>query len=212
VPITSWLWKQMNGKEWIDDFQREQIWKEMERLWNKYYKTPWFIKQEILSIMSDSDIAIIVWDKRKEWGELESEKKSKLKWLRWDNRKILELIYLDKQEKVNKIIRELQYILKSRQGWNQWWFNPEDLERAKESISISEVIQIVAWIKIKNINKLINCPLHEDNTASFKIYHKTNSFYCQWCKVWWSSIDFIKNYYNISIGEAIKKFLTLYKK
>ncbi len=206
------VWNQMNKEEWLEDYKKEQLWKKMDKLADTYYKTPWFIKSQILSMMSDSDIAIIIWDKRKEWGGLEFEKKAKLKWLRWDDRKILELIYLDEQKEINKLTKELQYILKSRQGWNQWWFNSEDLQRAKDNIPISEVIQIVAWVKIVNSYRLIRCPLHKDNTASFKIYHKTNSFFCQWCKAGGRSIDFIKHFYNISTWEAIRKLLTLYKK
>ena len=72
----------MNREEWLKDFYEEQLWKEIEKLSNKYYKTPWSLKQQMLSVMSDSDIAIIIWDKRKEWGVLEYEKKSVLKWKR----------------------------------------------------------------------------------------------------------------------------------
>jgi len=171
---------------------------------NKYYKTPWYIKQQVLSIMQDSEIAIIIWDKRKEWWWVEGEKKLAMKPYRWDNRKIIELIYLDEQNLLNKTIKELQYVLKSRTVWIS---NDINIEELKDNIPIVEVIETIAWIRITNTRHLIRCPLHKDNTASLKIYVNTNSFYCQWCSIGGSSIDFIKHFYNTTTREAILKLI-----
>jgi len=176
---------------------------------DKYYKTPWYIKQQVLSVMQDSEIAIIIWDKRKEWGWVEWEKKLAMKWYRWDNRKIIELLYLDEQNLLNKTIKELQYVLKSRTVWTS---NDISLEDLKENVSIVEVIETLSWIRISNTRKLIRCPLHKDNTASLKIYTKTNSFFCQWCHKWWSPIDFIKHFHNTTTREAILKLTNFYNK
>lgn len=180
----------------------------------KYYRTPWNIESELLSILTDSDIAVIIWDKRKEWGSLEREKKEKMKGLRWDNRRIVELLYLSYQEEINKLTKKLQYILKSRQPDSDDWFNSEDLRRAKETISIQDIIEVTTWIKIHNTYRLIKCPFpdHKDWTASFKVYDKTNSFYCQWCKKGWSQIDFIRYMSWCNLPDAIKNFLNFYKK
>lgn len=177
--------------------------------WDRYYKTPGSIKQSLLSVMTDSEIASIIWDKRREWGLIEWEKKARIKWLRWDRRELVEFLFLSKQELIDKLIKELQYVLRSRQVW--WWDNV-DLQKAKESISIIEVIEVVAWIKISNSYKLIRCPLHDDSTASLKIYKNTNTFYCQWCHLGGSQIDFIKHFYKCTVREAIQKFLTFYSK
>lgn len=204
----------MTEEEYLKDIQYEQFSQEMEIEADKYYRTPWSIKQDILSIMSDSDIAMIIWEKRKEWWFLEWDKKRAMKWLRWDNRKLVELLYLDDQEKINKLTSEMQYALKSRSA-NPWkGYTAEDLQRAKESISLTEVIQVLTWIKIHSTYRLIKCqfPSHRDKTASVKIYNNTNSFYCQWCKLGGSQIDYIKHFYNCDIGSAIKKFLDFYKK
>lgn len=161
----------------------------------------------------DSDISEIIVEKRKEWGIIEQEKKKALVWLRGDNRKVTELLFLDEQEKVNKLNKELMYILKSRQP--SYWkdrYDYRDIEKAKEVIPIVDIISTVAWIRINNTYRLIRCPLHEDKTASMKIYEKTNSFYCQWCSRWWSWIDFIKYFNNVTQWEAIKIFLSFYKR
>ena len=135
-----------------------------------------------------------------------------MKWLRWDNRRIVELLFLDEQEQINKLTKKLQYILKSRT--DPWWkFNSEDLQRAKATISIIDVIEIMTWIKA-SWYKLIKCqfPAHRDKTPSMKIYKNTNSFFCQWCHKGWNTIDFLMYYYNIPVGEAIKQLLNLYNK
>lgn len=180
----------------------------------EYYRTPWSIKQELLSVMTNSDIAEIIWDKRKEWGYIEWEKKIWIKPYRWEGRQIIEMFYLDEQNEINRLIKELQYILKSRDVWWWDWFNSEDLQKAKDNISIIDVVQILTWIKVHNTFHLIKCPFpdHKDWTASMKIYKNTNTFYCQWCKRWGSQIDFIKHLTQCSLSDAIKSFLTLYKK
>jgi len=79
-----------------------------------------------------------------------------------------------------------------------------------KSIPITEII----WMYIKldgNINRNIHCPLHKDNSPSFKIYKNTNSFYCFWCHKWWNAVNFIAEIENTSTTEAFKKLINLYK-
>jgi len=76
------------------------------------------------------------------------------------------------------------------------------------SISIVEVIG--KYINIpNNLNRNIRCPLHNDKTASFRIYTKTNSFYCFWCKKGGNAINFIAEINNLSIKDAFKLFCNL---
>ena len=172
------------------------------------------MKQEVLSMMMDSDIAQIIWDKKREWGLLEGEKKKVLKWKRWDNRKILDLIFLEDQEDINKLTTELSYILRYR----QWWWdnsNAEDLQNAKDNISILDVIQVVTWIRPKNRHlSQILCPFkwHNEKTPSFNIYKNTNTCYCEGCKRGGSQVDFIMYATWCTVHEAIKNFLSFYKK
>lgn len=204
----------MTEEEYIIDIQYEIFSKAMEIEADKYYRTPWSIKQDILSIMSDSDIAMIIWEKRKEWWLLEWEKKAAMKWLRGDDRKLVELLFLDDQEKINKLTNEMQYALKSRSA-NPWkGYTAEDLQRAKDSISIIDVIEITAWVKIHSAFRLIKCPFpaHRDKTPSMKIYKNTNSFFCQWCHKGWSQVDFIMNMSQCDLATAIVQFIQFYKK
>lgn len=78
-------------------------------------------------------------------------------------------------------------------------------------IDINEIsIKEVLWMYIKlpyNLRRNLKCPLHKENTASFKVYESTNSWYCFWCKRGWNSINFISKIENISTKEAYKKFI-----
>jgi len=201
-------------EEYLKNLQEEQFSKAIEIEAEKYYKTPWSIKQDLLSTMSDSDIAIIIWEKRKEWWRIEWEKKLSMKWLRWDNRKIIELLFLDDQEKINKLTKGLQYLLKSRSTTPWKGYTAEDLQRAKDSISIFDIIEVTAWVKVHSAFRLIKCPFpaHRDKTPSMKIYKNTNTFFCQWCKKWGTQVDFIMNMSRCDLATAIMQFLQFYKK
>jgi len=201
-------------EEYLADVQLEFFTKTMEIEEDKYYRTPWSIKQDILSLMSDSDIAMIIWEKRKEWWWMEWEKKLAMKWLRWDNRKLVELLYLDDQDKLNRLTGEMQYALRSRSATPWKWYTAEDLQKAKDSISIVDVIEITAAVKIKSSYRLIKCPFpaHRDKTPSMKIYKNTNSFFCQWCHKGWSQVDFIMNMSQCDLATAIVQLIQFYKR
>lgn len=205
----------MTEEEYKIDLEYEIFSKAMEVEADKYYRTPWSIKQEMLSVISNWDIAEMIWDKRKEWIMLEWEKKIAMKGLRWDARKIIEGFHLDKQEPLNKFGKGMLYLLKIRtQPTTKEEYTAEDLQRAKDSVSIMDVIEVTAWIRIHNSYKLIKCPFpaHRDKTPSLKIYKNTNSFYCQWCSKWGSQIDFIMNMFQCDVSKAIKQLLQFYKK
>lgn len=76
-------------------------------------------------------------------------------------------------------------------------------------VPIEEVIQ--KYIKINwSLSRNIKCPLHNDKTASFKIYKNTDSFYCFWCNQGWNAINFISAIENINSKEAFKRFIELF--
>lgn len=89
-----------------------------------------------------------------------------------------------------------------------------NLNKYSKEIDIKNIpIETIIWMYIKlpnNLNKNFKCPLHNDKTASFRIYKKSQSFYCFWCQKWWNVINFISDIENITTKEAYKKIVKLY--
>lgn len=86
------------------------------------------------------------------------------------------------------------------------WYKTNNKDIDINSIPIVDVI----WLYTKlpsNIRRNIHCPIHQDKTASFKIYINTNSFYCFWCKRGWNAINLISNMESVTTKDAFKKFI-----
>lgn len=83
----------------------------------------------------------------------------------------------------------------------------------KIDVNAIPITQII-WMYIKipdNFRKNILCPLHDDSSPSFRIYEKTNSFYCFGCWKWGNVVNFVAEKEWISTKEAFKKIINLYK-
>ena len=76
-----------------------------------------------------------------------------------------------------------------------------DIEQARE-VPIASLISS----KIRRTDKtsITNCPLHNDRSPSFVIYHDTNSCWCFGCQQGGDSIAFTRLLYNLSFIEAVK--------
>jgi hypothetical protein len=147
--------------------------------------------------MTNSEIAeIIIW-KQKELNKIPKE----LEW--WQ-------VNLEIERDILKwVIHRLNFELRQRDPDTKTENTKELLDQKKREISITNLIQTITWKDLTKLRSNIQCPLptHKDKTGSFHIYENSNSFKCFWCQQWWSWIDFIKEYYNISLNQAIKRFL-----
>ncbi len=65
-----------------------------------------------------------------------------------------------------------------------------EIQEIKQRLSIKEVLAHYNLIPDKHSQ--INCPFHEDNTPSLKIYPETNSFHCFGCGATGDVIEFIQ--------------------
>ena len=179
----------------------------------EWIQTQNYYKNLMLSEMNNSDLACIISDKYEEKKNLEIEKMFALKWWRWDNRKMLELVFNDEIISIEKIIRHLSYELKNRDIYNKDNKSFEEkIIEAKNSIWIIDVVEYLSSISV-SLRWNTKCCLHwhDDSTASLHVYENTNSFYCFGCHRWWDQIDFIQHYYDISKLEAMKKFINFLK-
>ena len=77
------------------------------------------------------------------------------------------------------------------------------IEEIKTFIPISQAIEFYTGEHFKK-NK-IQCPIHNERTASFTVYPNTNTFYCFGCGAYGSLIDFVMILYNLDIKAAINK-------
>jgi len=156
-----------------------------------------------MTTMSSSDLMDIAFDKRKEIQDIMSRPYitedtvwvietecdnilSTIKTLEWENKRRYREMMTGKEEE-------------------------ESIESIKARIDILQVIWSCIDLSNKPRGRNIKCPFasHNDKTASFAIFERTNAFLCFWCHKWWSSIDFLMHYYNVSLSNAIqllKKF------
>lgn len=181
-------------------------------LQNEYRpKTNNFYQQEVLKMMTDSEVAEIIVNKYKELTMIKEQLKQEIRPHRWDNREILILLSKDREDEVEKVIKFLKFQLKIRDPLSTT--ENISIDELKSKIDIVSLIENVTWEQIRYTRKLIKCPLkwHDDSTASFKIYENTDSFYCPGCRRWGDQINFIEYYYWIGRKEAVKKFKLLIK-
>lgn len=107
-------------------------------------------------------------------------------------------------QEINKIqgqldkIKAATYVIK-----NPTQQSSIDIEQLKTSISIKDVF-LTDWQYENGDRAKCKCPLHNERTASFVLYKKTNSFYCFGCKQGGSVIDLVMKLHNYDVKEAIK--------
>lgn len=110
---------------------------------------------------------------------------------------------------IKKTLETVDFHLRKEDIQEKYW------ERFKEidihTIPIEDVIWRYTQLP-KNLNRNMRCPFsgHNDKTASFRIYTKTNSWYCYWEWIWGNAINFISHMENCSTKEAFKIFINLY--
>lgn len=115
-----------------------------------------------------------------------------------------EIDVLDKT--INKISYYLTRIqtIKSIQtiSGNKW-------QDAQQQLDMLDIVEVVSrYAEVENPKRLIRCPIHNDKTPSFKIYQKTNSFYCFGCKQGGAPINLIMLMEGLSFKEALKSIIS----
>lgn len=114
-------------------------------------------------------------------------------------------------EETRDILKNFQYLydlkFTNKNIFNNIKVITKDIIEKVKQINIENVLVKYTDLKI-NYQKACKCPLHNDNRASFQIYPHTNSFYCYWCSVWWTPIEFTAKLFNLTNKEAINKLKT----
>lgn len=72
-------------------------------------------------------------------------------------------------------------------------------------LTIRQVVELYFNVQI-NRNGFCCCPLHQgDRDPSFKIYDRTNSFYCFGCHKGGDVVRFVQDYFHESASDAVKR-------
>lgn len=79
----------------------------------------------------------------------------------------------------------------------------EKMNIIKDNIRIKDCLSYYG-IEIDRTNKCI-CPFHREKTASMKIYEKTNTYKCFGCGKYGDSIQFVQDYFELNVKEAVIK-------
>lgn len=193
----------------IDEIEKEYL----ER--NSKYR----VEKDLLKNFTDSEIKDFIIPLYNEYKNINNDIENNVK------------ERLSKYDDLNELSK---YFIETWTNIENWWDRLEELENILKAINthlysrlpstksykkefkkinINDLpITQIIWKYIKlsnNLNRNIKCPLHQDNTASFKIYEKTNSFYCFGCHKWWNAINFISYIENLSNKEAFKRLIDL---
>lgn len=172
-------------KQLLQSFKKEDIKEFILPLYTEYKE----INQKISEELEKS---------KKEYGELDEVSEYFIEqmtlWRCWGERK----------EELEHILYKFNSCLYSKEPRSKKQHIREKIDIGM--IPIEAIISKYTTLP-KNKNQNIKCPFpdHTDNTASFKIYNKTNSFYCFWCCRGWNVINFISYMEWISTKEAYRR-------
>lgn len=76
----------------------------------------------------------------------------------------------------------------------------------KDVIKVVPIETLYSFNNVKRTSSRISalCPFHNENTPSFVIYKKSNTFHCFGCQANGDAISFVMRLHNISFIDAIK--------
>ena len=117
--------------------------------------------------------------------------------------KVADLEYGQELRNIENELSKMCWTLRKSQGriykHNEW---ERKYEYSTERVRIEDVIP--RFLEVRNLNRNIRCPFHEDKSPSFKIYPNSNRFVCFGCGARGSPIDFVMRYKNCSFKEAVE--------
>lgn len=195
-----------SAAECIKEEQEYEYFVELEERWRK--SLPHLSEIEWLEIFPEA--RVILPDKIREW---DTERKRLIGIAKRalhrstsenaiETRLTLQVSILPRINEAEGHIKRLRHLIAYRPG------NPvrgriteADIERARE-VPIASLISS----KIRRTGKTstTNCPLHNERSPSFVIYHETNSCWCFGCQQGGDSIALVQLLNNLSFIEAVK--------
>ena len=78
-----------------------------------------------------------------------------------------------------------------------------EISQIKQSLTLEQVLD--HYNLQPNKNKMLNCPFHEDKTASLQVNYERNQYKCHACGKKGDQIQFVEDFEKITKHEALKK-------
>lgn len=117
--------------------------------------------------------------------------------------KVAELKYGNELKQVEKEIRNINFQLyratRKNDKESDW---QKAYEHATEDVKIVDIVGDI--LGVREFNRNIPCPFHEDKSPSLKIYENRNCFVCFGCDARGSPIDFVMKHKNCDFKEAVE--------
>ena len=89
----------------------------------------------------------------------------------------------------------------------------KELKEIKNNLKIPKYFQVIIFPEMESyykdsnknffIKPMVKCPLHDEDTPSFRWYPETNTFYCFGCNEGGDIIDLHRKYFKVHRGEEI---------
>ena len=81
------------------------------------------------------------------------------------------------------------------------------ISQIKQSLTLEQVLK--NYNLQPNQNKMLNCPFHEDKTASLQVNYEQNKYKCHACGKKGDQIQFVEDFEKLTKHEALKKCANL---
>ncbi len=80
-----------------------------------------------------------------------------------------------------------------------------DIQAVKDKHRLEDVIEEEGVpLRKEGANLVARCPFHpSDDTPSFTVYPRTQTYFCFACQAWGDAIDFVKRAHNLTFREAV---------
>lgn len=88
------------------------------------------------------------------------------------------------------------------------YFTNNPTEDNTEKVRLAKEVPFENLLEFNKFGQAV-CPFHADKEPSMKYYSKSNTVHCFGCGKSWDTIQFVRDMYDLSFGEAISRCLNM---
>jgi hypothetical protein len=188
--------------------EEEAYYRKLEQDWKK--SLPRYSPAELLEIFPEGREAVErnLQEARQEHAEHEKELRESLKQFEdhpdgWFMEEYLEAFEAPEYEERKKRIRKLESFLSKKKSDN-WQDFQRKLEIAREYPIERLAEQQLELKRASPDRKVALCPFHNENTPSFYLFLKQNSYHCFGCQAHGDVISLTEQLYSVDFKDAVE--------